>query len=66
MEENVMLTSLTYTVHGVKRPHGQLAMVNQKLALAYVEKKKVVGYTYIEEMMKAACTSRLPEYKLDF
>ena len=59
-----------YTTHGAKRNQGQLAMVNQKMALAYIERlqgrDQLVGYTYIEEMMTKACSSQLPEYTVDF
>ena len=59
-----------YTTHGAKRNQGQLAMVNQKIALAYVERLQgrdhLVGYTYIDEMMKKACSTQLPEYTVDF
>ena len=72
MVENVTpdMSALMYTVHGVKRPQGELAIVNQKTALVYIEgkgkDKKPVGYTYLDEMMMKACTSSLPVYKLDF
>ena len=59
-----------YTTHGVKKNQGQLAMVNRKVALAYVEKTggidRLVGYTYFEEMMQKACSDQLPEYTVDF
>ena len=59
-----------YTTHGVKKNQGQLAIVNRKMALAYVENKqgqdRLIGYTYIEEIMTKACSSKLPEYNVDF
>ncbi len=59
-----------YTTHGVKKNQGQLAIVNRKMALAYVEKTggidRLVGYTYFDEMMQKAYTNKLPEYNVDF
>ena len=60
------MNKLMYTVHSTKRPQGQLALVNCKMALAYIEKKQVIGYTYLDEIMQKACSGPLPEYKLDF
>ena len=61
---------LLYTVHGKKKPQGELAMVNTKPALAYVQgnnkNKTLVGYTYLEEMLQKACTCKLPSYTADF
>ena len=62
------IESFLYTVHGKKRPQGELAMVNT--ALAYVQgdnkNRKLVGYTYLEEMFQKACTRKLPSYTVDF
>lgn len=64
------IESFLYTVHGKKRPQGELAMVNTKPALAYVQgdnkNRKLVGYTYLEEMFQKACTRKLPSYTVDF
>lgn len=61
---------LLYTMHGEKKPQGELAMVNQKAALVYVkgsgENKTLVGYTYLEEMMQKACRCQLPSYSVKF
>ena len=71
MAENVAsdMYAMMYTAHGIKRPQGMLAIVNRKIALAYVEgkgeKKRVVGYTYLDEMMQRACSIQLPEYRLE-
>ena len=49
------IESFLYTVHGKKKPQGELAMVNTKPALAYVQGKNkdktLVGYTYLDEMI---------------
>ena len=49
---------------------GQLAKVNQRIALVYVEgkgeKAQVTGYTFFDEMLEKAYSGRLPEYSLDF
>ena len=62
--------TLMYTAHGIKRPQGQLAKVNQRIALVYVEgkgeKAQVTGYTFFDEMLEKAYSGRLPEYSLDF
>lgn len=62
--------SRMYTVHGRKKNQGQWAKVNNCPALTFTVnengKDKVVGYTTIDEMMKMAYSSDLPEYKLDF
>ena len=59
-----------YMMHGKKKVQGELAMVNTKLALAYVQgnnkDKRLVGYTYLEEMLQKACTCKLPSYTADF
>lgn len=59
-----------YTTHGVKKNQGQLAMVNRKVALAYIERQqgqdRLIGYTYIDEIVMKACSSQLPEYNVDF
>ena len=64
------IESFLYTVHGKNRPQGELAMVNTKPALAYVQgdnnNRKLVGYTYLEEMFQKACTRKLPSYTVDF
>jgi len=71
MAENVTsdMNALMYTAHGIKRPQGMLAIVNRKVALAYVEgkgeRRQVVGYTYLDEMMQMACSSQLPEYSME-
>ncbi len=59
-----------YTTHGVKKNQGQLAIVNRKIALAYVENRHgqehLIGYTYFDEMMDKVCSCQLPEYTVDF
>lgn len=71
MDVNVTsdMNALMYTAHGIKRLQGMLAIVNRKVALAYVEgkdeRRQVVGYTYLDEMMQRACTSQLPEYSIE-
>lgn len=71
MVENVTsgMNALMYTAHGIKRPQGMLAIVNSKVALTYVEgsgdRRQVVGYTYLDEIMQRACSSQLPEYRME-
>ena len=64
------IESFLYTVHGKKKPQGELALVNTKPALAYVQGnnkgKTLVGYTYLDEMIQKACTYKLPSYTADF
>lgn len=61
--------ALMYTTHGTKRPQGLLAIVNSRVALAYVkgkgDKTEVEGFTYLDEIMQKACTTKLPEYHLE-
>ena len=75
--EYIMLESKTtqdsarvYTTHGVKKNQGVLAIVNNRMALAYTEGKgkdqRIVGYTYVEEIMHKAGTAELPQYTVDF
>ncbi len=63
-------TALMYTVHGIKKPQGVLAIVNQKAALAYVERlgkqEQLVGYTFLDEFTQRACSCHLPIYQVDF
>ena len=64
------IESFLYTVHGEKKVQGELAMINAKPALAYVQgnnkEKKLVGYTYLDEMIQKACTCKLPSYTANF
>lgn len=55
-----------YTHHGAKRNQGRLCIVEGKIALGYFEKGRLVGYTYLEELMNEACTRKLIEYSPEF
>lgn len=61
---------ILYTHHGKKKPQGELAMVNKKAALAYVQgsgkDKAIVGYTYLDEIIDKVCRSELPSYVVKF
>lgn len=55
-----------YTHHGEKRTQGQLITNNGKKALGFFEKGKIIGYTYLDELLQDAYTKDLPDYNLDF
>ena len=61
---------MLYTTHGLKKPQGELAIVNQKIALTYVkgsgENKTVVGYTYLDEIFQMTSMKKLPSYVVNF
>lgn len=42
-----------YTQHGIKRNQGEIVMINDKIALAFVDKSsdKPIGYTFLDEML---------------
>lgn len=55
-----------YTKHGAKRAQGQLISNKGRKALAFFEKGKIVGYSYIDEITQEAFTREVPELNLDF
>lgn len=59
---------LTYAKHGQKKPLGQLAKINGKRAVAFLDKdKQIKSYTTIDEINDMFCTiDNVPEYNLDF
>ena len=63
-----MSEELTYAKHGKKKPLGQLAKINGKRAVAYVDKDNVVhSYTTVDEINDMFCTKKdIPEYQLNF
>ncbi|EOS28034.1 hypothetical protein C807_03938 [Lachnospiraceae bacterium 28-4] len=62
------MEGLTYAKHGQKKPLGQLAKINGKRAVAFLDKdKQVKSYTTIDEINDMFCTiDNVPEYNLDF
>ena len=62
------MEGLTYAKHGQKKPLGQLAKINGKRAVAFLDKdKQVKSYTTIDEINDMLCTiDNVPEYNLDF
>ena len=65
MKEQGILERL-YTKHGAKRTQGQFINNKGRIALGYFEKGEIVGYTYLDEMMKEAYEKDLPCLNLDF
>ncbi len=63
-----MEKKLTYAKHGVKKPLGQLAKINGKRAVAYLDKEnEIKSYTTIDEINDLFCNGKnIPEYELDF
>ena len=66
MEDNARV----HTTHGARKNLGMLVMVNNQMAIAYTKGKgkdlRIVGYTYIKEIMYMAGTMELPQYSVDF
>lgn len=62
------MEGLTYAKHGQKKPLGQLAKINGKRAVAFLDKdKKIKSYTTVDEINDMFCTTdNIPEYNLDF
>ena len=62
------MEGLTYAKHGQKKPLGQLAKINGKRAVAFLDKdKQVKSYTTIDEINDMFCTiDNVPEYNSDF
>lgn len=62
------MEGLTYAKHGQKKPLGQLAKINGKRAVAFLDKdKQIKSYTTIDEINDMFCTiDNVPEYRLDF
>lgn len=62
------MEGLTYAKHGQKKPLGQLAKINGKRAVAFLDKdKQIKSYTTIDEINDMFCTiDNVPEYNLDF
>lgn len=62
------MEGLTYAKHGQKKPLGQLAKINGKRAVAFLDKdKQIKSYTTIDEINDMFCTTdNIPEYNLDF
>ena len=62
------MEGLTYAKHGQKKPLGQLAKINGKRAVAFLDKdKQVKSYNTIDEINDMFCTiDNVPEYNLDF
>lgn len=62
------MEGLTYAKHGQKKPLGQLAKINGKRAVAFLDKdKQVKSYTTVDEINDIFCyTDNVPEYDLDF
>ena len=62
------MEGLTYAKHGQKKPLGQLAKINGKRAVAFLDKdKQVKSYTTIDEINDMFCIlDNVPEYNLDF
>lgn len=56
------------TLHGKKKNQGKWARINNQVALTYTEGKdeKVVGYTFLAEMMPMALSPDIPEVEVDF
>ena len=51
------MEGLTYAKHGQKKPLGQLAKINGKRAVAFLDKdKQVKSYTTIDEINDMFCT----------
>lgn len=63
-----MEDKLTYAKHGKKKPLGQLAKINGKRAVAFVDKdNKIHSYTTVDEINDMFCKNKnIPEYQLDF
>lgn len=62
------MEGLTYAKHGQKKPLGQLAKINGKRAVAFLDKdKQIKSYTTINEINDMFCIlDNVPEYNLDF
>ena len=62
------MEGLTYAKYGQKKPLGQLAKINGKRAVAFLDKdKQVKSYTTVDEINDMFCnTDNVPEYDLDF
>lgn len=62
------MEGLTYAKHGEKKPLGQLAKINGKRAVAFIDKnRQIKSYTTIDEINDMFCnTTNIPEYDLDF
>lgn len=62
------MEGLTYAKHGQKKPLGQLAKINGKRAVAFLDKdKQIKSYTTIDEINDMFCTiDNVPEYSLDY
>ena len=62
------MEGLTYAKHGQKKPLGQLAKINGKRAVAFLDKdKQIKSYTTIDEINDMFCTiDNVSEYSLDF
>lgn len=63
-----IMEGLTYAKHGQKKPLGQLAKINGKRAVAFLDKdRQVKSYTTVDEINDMFCTKiDIPEYDLDF
>lgn len=61
-------TGMTYTSHGKKKALGKLVKVgeDEKTALAYVVKDNVVGYEYLEDIVRDSYTKDIPHCDVDF
>lgn len=56
--------------HGLRRNQGLWARVNNRVSLAYTEKKdgkeQVVSYTPVEDILPIVLNEPLPEFNVDF
>ena len=61
-------TGMTYTSHGKRKALGKLVKVgeDERTALAYVEKDNVVGYEWLDNIVKDSYTKEIPHCDVDF
>ena len=55
-----------YTEHGERKLQGIPLVINEKKALAWLSKGKIVAYTTLDELQQVFYAEKLPECKLNF
>lgn len=60
-------TKMVYTDHGKKKALGKLVKIgeHEQTALAYVEKNRVVGYKFLDEIVRDSYIKDIPKCDID-